>query len=49
MLQLHRWCNEAGGNIKIIFESKGSKVEPTPIDDSNPFWVAFRRVMVDEM
>lgn len=38
-IQLIRWCNEAGGNvkIKILFELKGDKVESTMINDSNPF------------
>lgn len=40
---LNRWCEEAGGNIQIEFEFKDSYVPPTPIDDSNIFWIALKR------
>lgn len=47
--RLNTWCTEAGGNISIRYESKKPKVAPTPIDGTNPFWVAFERVIVAEL
>lgn len=41
--QLNRFCEEAGGGIEIVYEHKKPYVPPTPIDDSNPFWVGFKR------
>lgn len=46
---LHRWCVEAGGNIELVFEAKKPKVEPTKIDDTNPFWVGFKSAICDEL
>lgn len=48
-LQLNRWCDEAGGNIEIEYEQKDPKIAPTAIDETNPFWVAFRSVVVDDL
>lgn len=47
--QLQKWCTEAGGNVKLEFEQKDPRTPATPLDDSNPFWVAFESVLVDEM
>lgn len=49
VFQLNRWCEEAGGNIEIAFEAKKPKVQATRIDDSNPFWTAFKETIVDDL
>lgn len=40
--QLEKWCEESGGDIEIIFQSKNPLVPPTILDDSNKYWVAFK-------
>ncbi|EDW42720.1 aminoacylase-1 [Drosophila sechellia] len=45
---LHKWCADVGGGIEITYEQKQPKVPPTAIDDSNPFWLAFKKA-TDEM
>lgn len=47
LVQLHRWCEEAGGNITIKYLSKDEKQQMTVVDDSNPFWVAFKSAVDD--
>lgn len=46
---INQWCEEAGGNIEIYFESKKPKVEPTKLDVTNPFWVAFKTCICDDL
>ncbi|XP_037028851.1 aminoacylase-1-like isoform X1 [Bradysia coprophila] len=46
---VNRWCEEAGGDIDIFYESKKPKVEPTKMDNENPFWVAFKHCICDEL
>lgn len=43
--QLKKISNEAGGGIEIRFEQKGPYVEPTRLDDSNPYWLAFKKAV----
>ncbi|XP_011177299.1 aminoacylase-1 [Zeugodacus cucurbitae] len=45
--QLNKWCEEAGGGIEIKFEQKQPKVEATKIDDSNPYWLAFKQATTE--
>ncbi|XP_016961266.1 aminoacylase-1 [Drosophila biarmipes] len=45
---LHKWCDDVGGGIEITYEQKQPKVPPTAIDNSNPFWVAFKNA-TDEL
>ncbi|XP_017057636.1 aminoacylase-1 [Drosophila ficusphila] len=45
---LQKWCNEVGGGIEITYEQKQPKVPPTAIDNSNPFWLAFKKA-TDEL
>ncbi|KAH8241931.1 hypothetical protein KR038_000775, partial [Drosophila bunnanda] len=45
---LHKWCDDVGGGIEITYEQKQPRVLPTAIDDSNPFWLAFKEA-TDEM
>lgn len=47
--QLNRWCAEAGGNIKIEYELHAPNVTPTATDRTNPFWTAFKSVLVDDL
>lgn len=41
--QIHRWVKEAGENITVEI-SKYTDADPTPIDDSNQYWKAFKEV-----
>uniref|UniRef100_A0A1Q3EWP8 N-acyl-aliphatic-L-amino acid amidohydrolase n=1 Tax=Culex tarsalis TaxID=7177 RepID=A0A1Q3EWP8_CULTA len=43
--QLEAWCEEAGGGIRIDYGDKDPVVEPTKLDDSNPFWEPFRKAL----
>ncbi|XP_037050135.1 aminoacylase-1-like [Bradysia coprophila] len=45
---IQRWCQEAGGDIEMKFIAKNPKAPATAINDSNPYWVAFKSA-VDEM
>lgn len=47
-LQLDQFCEEAGGNITINYKGRGLKEKLTTIDNSNPYWVAFKSA-VDEL
>lgn len=44
---INNWCEEAGGGIKIIFDQRDDRIEPTVLD-GNPFWNAFKSA-VDEL
>lgn len=46
---LKRWCREAGADVDLSYEQKDDFVIPTTIDATNPFWVAFEKVIVDEL
>ncbi|XP_011881363.1 PREDICTED: aminoacylase-1-like isoform X2 [Vollenhovia emeryi] len=40
---IKRWCKEAGPDVTYSFKEKNPKVENTKLDDSNPFWIAFKK------
>lgn len=40
---LNKWCKEAGENVFYTFEKKDEKSPPTKLDDTNPFWLAFKK------
>jgi len=40
---LTKWCEEAGKDVHFTFEEKNKFVENTKLDDSNPYWLAFKR------
>lgn len=40
--QIRGWCEEAGGDIEMVFTQKGPYIAPTKIDDSNQYWLAFK-------
>ncbi|XP_017873802.1 PREDICTED: aminoacylase-1A-like isoform X3 [Drosophila arizonae] len=46
--KIRDWCEEAGGGIELVFESKEPFVPPTKIDASNPYWLAFKQAL-DEL
>lgn len=41
--QIDKWCEESGGGIEIKFIYKDERVEPTKLDDSNPYWIAMKK------
>lgn len=41
------WCQEAGADVTYTFEQKNPKIENTKLDDSNPYWIAFKKVCDD--
>nr|XP_036674004.1 aminoacylase-1 [Drosophila suzukii]XP_036674005.1 aminoacylase-1 [Drosophila suzukii]XP_036674006.1 aminoacylase-1 [Drosophila suzukii] len=45
--QIRDWCEEAGGGIELEFEMKNPFVEPTKIDSSNAYWLAFKKALDD--
>lgn len=40
---LKKWCKEAGEGVHFTFGEKNDFVENTKLDDSNPFWLAFKK------
>lgn len=44
---IKKWCEEAGSDVTYSFEQKNPKVENTKLDDSNPFWIAFKKACDD--
>ncbi|CAL7942683.1 unnamed protein product [Xylocopa violacea] len=44
---IKRWCQEAGSDVTYSFEQKNSKIENTKLDESNPFWIAFKKACDD--
>lgn len=48
IFKINRWCDEAGGNIKIKFQSKDPKAPLTATDQTNPYWIAFKNA-TDEL
>lgn len=45
---IRRWCDESGKDIEVSFEQKQPKVQATKTDDSNIYWVAFKKA-IDEL
>ncbi|XP_031829899.1 aminoacylase-1 [Nomia melanderi] len=41
---IKKWCNEAGSDVTYSFEQKNPKIESTKLDNSNPYWLAFKNV-----
>lgn len=41
---IKKWCDEAGKDVTYSFEQKNPKIESTKLDDSNPYWLAFKNV-----
>lgn len=45
---LTRWCKEAGSDVTYKCPIRDPPAPPTRIDNTNPFWVAFKKA-TDEM
>lgn len=39
------WCREAGEGVSIEYEQKNPQIRSTKLDDSNPFWLAFKNAI----
>jgi aminoacylase len=39
---IDQWCKEAGPGVWIEYEQKEDQVAPTKLDNSNPYWLAFK-------
>lgn len=37
---IQKWCVESGDGIELTYISKEERVEPTKLDETNPYWVA---------
>lgn len=46
--QILKWCEEAGGGIEMKFLVRQPAVEPTKLDGTNPYWLAFKAA-IDEL
>lgn len=46
--KLDKWCREAGEGVYYTFEEKNNFVENTKLDDSNPYWLAFKNSCDDQ-
>lgn len=46
---IHDWCTQVGSDIEIQFVNKLQRIEPTKLDDNNPFWVTFKNVLVNDL
>ncbi|XP_061378621.1 aminoacylase-1-like isoform X1 [Danaus plexippus] len=42
---IKQWCAEAGSGVTYEFEQKDLFVPPTKVDNSNPYWVAFKEAL----
>ncbi|KAF2886328.1 hypothetical protein ILUMI_19845 [Ignelater luminosus] len=40
---LNKWCEEAGEGVWIEYESKQPQIPVTKLDETNPFWMAFKK------
>ncbi|XP_025162119.1 aminoacylase-1A [Harpegnathos saltator] len=45
---IQSWCKEAGTGVTYKFCKKNPKIEGTKVDDTNPFWMAFKKA-ADEL
>ncbi|XP_046387208.1 aminoacylase-1-like [Ischnura elegans] len=43
LAMIESWCNEAGPGTHLTFIQRNAKAPVTPLDESNPWWVAFKR------
>lgn len=39
---VQEWCRNAGPGVYVKFKNNPIRVKPTAIDDSNPWWIAFK-------
>ncbi|CAG9787633.1 unnamed protein product [Diatraea saccharalis] len=41
--KVKQWCKEAGAGVTYEFEQKDPEVTATAVDDTNPYWLAFKQ------
>lgn len=46
---VNEWCRQAGTDIHIEYIGKLSRIEPTQLNDSNPYWMVFKNTLVNEL
>ncbi|XP_055298307.1 aminoacylase-1-like [Sitodiplosis mosellana] len=46
---INDWCKQAGDGIEIQFIQKLQRIEPTKLDDNNKYWLAFKKVLVNDL
>lgn len=39
---INRWCSDAGQGVRVEYEQKQPQVPATKLDNTNPFWTAFK-------
>ncbi|XP_076300191.1 aminoacylase-1 [Lasioglossum baleicum] len=44
---IKKWCKEAGEGVTYSFEQKNPRIENTKLDDSNPYWLVFKKTCDD--
>lgn len=43
------WCAQAGTDVEMVFLHKLHRIEPTRLDESNQYWMAFKKVLTDDL
>lgn len=43
-----QWCKEAGEEVTIEYLARAPHIQPTKLDNSNRYWVAFKKA-ADEL
>lgn len=46
--KFNSWCKEAGEGVHLEFEKRDPHIESTDLNDSNPFWLAFKKSCDDQ-
>ncbi|KAF2891559.1 hypothetical protein ILUMI_14614, partial [Ignelater luminosus] len=44
---LNKWCEEAGEGVWVEYESKQPRIPVTKLDETNLFWMAFKKAFDD--
>lgn len=42
------WCRQAGPGVEMEFICKLQRIQPTQLDESNQYWMAFEKVLVGD-
>lgn len=40
---VQEWCSDAGPGVSVQFKDNPIRIKPTKVDNSNPWWVVFKR------
>lgn len=43
------WCKQAGTDIEMEFIHKLQRIEPTRLDQTNVYWMAFQNVLIHDL